>query len=132
MENKNIFDGFEFLYRVGERNNQYYEAYTITTKFESYIEVGDTSLDDVVILGKDVDNYTVMKIIKKLISENFYSNLLEELKINDLPTNPKNTVYSITLGLGSRSEQHYLNDVTTKSIIELHQYLKREFGVKWF
>ncbi len=130
MENKNTIDGFEFLYTVRKGNDQYYEGYTVATTFESDLEVGDTSLENAVILAKDIDSYTCRKIVNKLNSEDFYSKLLEELKSSDLPENPKNTKYSITLGLGSRSEQHYLNEVATKSIIELHQYLKREFGVK--
>lgn len=130
MENKNTITGFEFLYTVATGYDQYYEGYTITTAFESDIEIGDTTIEDTIIQAMDVDNYTVKKIIDKLNSENFYPNFLEELRAYHLPDIPADTKYSITIALGCRSEHHNLDDVTTQSIIELHQYLKKTFNVK--
>lgn len=129
MQNKNTINGFELLFRIDMGMNQYYEGYTITTLFESYVEIADTNREESVLFEADVDENKVRNIIDKLQKEHFYIRLLDELKSSELPSNPEKVKYSLTLGLGCRSEQHYLNDVTTPSVKELLEYLRKEFQV---
>lgn len=132
MKNNKILDGFELLFRIDLGMNQYYEGYTLSLLFDSYVEIADTSLADIVLFETDVDKKTVQKIIDKLRNQDFYSKFVEELKSNELPSNPDNVKYSLSVGLGCRSEQHFLNEATTQSVIDLLQYLREEFSVGKF
>lgn len=130
MENNNKITGFEFLYTMSEGYNQYYEGFTISTLFESDIEIGDTRKEDTVILAKDVDQSTVNAIIQKLNDEHFYHSLLKELQQDQLIGKDENEKYRVSIGFGCRAEDHNLMGCTTSSIELLHTYLKELFDVK--